>query len=305
MRRWVAFFRLRSCVHAAAAMALVSGCGGGGVPKQAEQGPAGAQLSGETLSTVNGTAITVAEVQALVNETGLAPREALERLQAQALLMDEAQRRGYAARSSVRLVGRKAAVQALLAAEIETLHASEPEIAAAYERNHERYTQPERRGSSHILALLPRNATQEQDEAARAFAVQACQDLALSTNLEAVLEGYRRRSSPMFKVSVETLPSVANDGSFVESYMQALFSLKAPGPVLNPVRTEYGWHAIVVTEITPAVRIPLADAKPGLVKEIETQAHKAALDALVARLRAGTSITYDAKGRNALGTLDL
>ena len=264
-----------------------------------------AKLGGSVVSTVDGVAITVEEVQALVNATGLSPRAAMTRLQSQALLMGEAQRRGYADNAEVQQVARQALVQALLARDVESVRATNEEIAAAYDKQRTRFHTPERRGSVHVLARFQGDMTPEKDLAAQKLAEQACSAFALVEDPSRVLEEFSHRSSAEQPVSVEHLPAVANDGSFVPEFMQALFSTAKVGPVPQPVRTQYGWHAIYVTEITPAHDMSLAEATPTLRAELELEKQKQKLASVLASLRRGVRIEEQRQGEKALGALEL
>jgi parvulin-like peptidyl-prolyl isomerase len=83
--------------------------------------------------------------------------------------------------------------------------------------------------------------------------------------------------------------------------LDALFSQAELGVVPRPVRTEYGYHAIVVTEITPAVITGKPEAFATLHAELTTAKRKARLDALLRELQQHTPVRYaaDAEGRLA------
>jgi len=74
---------------------------------------------GAAVAQVNGDAIALGEVQRLCDATGLAPREALERLIAERLLVQHAAAQGYGELAVVERGVQQARVQALLAREIE------------------------------------------------------------------------------------------------------------------------------------------------------------------------------------------
>jgi parvulin-like peptidyl-prolyl isomerase len=72
---------------------------------------------------------------------------------------------------------------------------------------------------------------------------------------------------------------------FVKPYLAALFSLSAPGVVLEPVRTIFGWHAIRVTEIVPAESVPYEKAAEQLRGELLLARRQARVETLIAELR--------------------
>src|ERR1700712_2830934 len=76
-------------------------------------------ISADVVSRINGSAIGIDEVERLAHVGELPPNAALQRLQAERLLGQEARDRGYADRSRTREVAREAEVQAFLANVVE------------------------------------------------------------------------------------------------------------------------------------------------------------------------------------------
>ncbi len=291
------------------AAGLAASCGGDhrflGWGSGGEHAQGGANVGGSVVSTVDGVPITIAEVEALANATGLSARAALTRLQSQALLIGEAEHRGYGRNAEVERVARQARVQALLAHDVETVHASSEEIAGAYQKQRARFHTPERRGSLHILAALPAQATPEQEAAARKFAEEAIRALSLVDDPNGVAEEFAQRSSPLFTVRMEHLPEIANDGSFVETFSRGLFSTSKVGVVPEPIRSEYGVHAIYVTSIKPARDVTLEEATPDLRAELDLEKQKQKLADVLASLRTEVRVEIERKNDRAIGELDL
>ena len=88
-------------------------------------------------------------------------------------------------------------------------------------------------------------------------------------------------------------------------YLAALFSQSELGVVPRPVRTEYGYHGIVVTEITPAVITPKPEAFATLRAELTTAKRKTRLDALLRELQQRTPVRYAADTEGQLAQLGL
>jgi peptidyl-prolyl cis-trans isomerase C len=253
------------------------------------------------VSTVDGYAITVAEVQALATAGGMSPREALSRLQAERLLMIEAERRGFAKNAAVDEVAQKARVQALLDAEAAAVPLSDAEIRAAYEKSKSRFEKAERRASVHVLAGLPRvNPSPEAEAAAKAFIQDVIGQMRTTSDLDAFCQQQAKRSTAQFSVACEKIPAVDRASPFVKPYLDALFSTPAPGMVPEPVRTVFGWHAIRVTEILPAESVPYEKAAEQLRGELLTERRKARVDALIAELRKAYAVQI---ADNAAATL--
>jgi parvulin-like peptidyl-prolyl isomerase len=290
-------------------MALVAlwACGDTATRLRASVARHGSTEDGEVVSIVNGVSIRTHEVQRLVAATGLSARAALARLQAKRLLEGEAAQRGYGSRSETQRVGRQALVQALLSRDVEAAGADdvdEAEITRAYAASRARFETPEKRVASHVLALVPKRASEAQERAARVFAETACRELRASHDRAATLQAWKAQNSPQLPLKVEDLPAVADDGSFVPEFLRALFSLSEPGVVPTPVRTEFGWHAIVLTAILPSSQVPMAVARAQLRRELTTRKHKSRFDALLTTLRDRTPVEYADRARDALTGLD-
>jgi parvulin-like peptidyl-prolyl isomerase len=296
---------LRWLLFGLASVALLS-CRDAATQLRASAARRGATEDGEVVSIVNGVSIHTHEVQRLVAATGLSARTALARLQAERLLELEAAQRGYGSRSETNRVARQALVQALLSRDVEVVSVDEAEITRAYAAARARFEPPEKRVASHVLALVPKGASEAQERAAHAFAEAACRELLASHDRSATLETWKAQAqnSPQLPLKVEDLPAVADDGSFVPEFTRALFSLSEPGVVATPVRTEFGWHAIVLTAIQPSSQVPMAVARAQLRRELATQKHKSRFDALLATLRDRTPVQYADAARQALAGLD-
>lgn len=246
-----------------------------------------ARVGGAVVSTVNGEPITREEVEALVRDAHLSPPEALRRLQAERLLMAEAERRGVRGDREVRRVTRQALAQALLDQEAATVRVSDAELRAAYEREHARFAYPERRSSLHVLAFVQ---APEQDKAAYEFIRRVRDEMAASADPQAVWRRYQMQVEPGLRVSAERIPAVDRGAPFVKPYLDALFGVTSPGVVGKPVRTRFGWHAILVTEITPASHKSLEAASAELREELVLAKRKAHTEELLGALRRGVSV---------------
>jgi hypothetical protein len=98
-------------------LSLASACPGA----QQDQGErvASGAARGAVVAQVDGVPIGLDEVRELCERTGLAPREALARLEDERLLTRVAAERGYQRAAAVADEGRRALVQALLARDVE------------------------------------------------------------------------------------------------------------------------------------------------------------------------------------------
>lgn len=245
------------------------------------------------VSTVNGVAISEADILETMKQLDLSVNQALSKLEAEKLLMIEAERRGYGDRPEVQYVAKQAAVQKLLASAIEPVEISQDDLKAMYERNIKRYITPEYRRSLHILAKMEQKSDKQAWEAGRKFALEAIGEFSASDSVDAVFESFKKRDSELFKVVAERLPPVPKEGRFVSEFEEALFGAEQIGVIPEPVKTIYGWHAIVLLEIIAPKNISLEQAAGQLRKMIQQKKRKDRLEHLLKILREQTEIVLN------------
>jgi len=255
------------------------------IASSAGSGPRAAAVRGAVVSVVNGLPITISDVQTLVSASALSPRDALRRLQAERLLMVEAERRGLDQRMDVSLVARQSSVQALLRTEAEEVRISESELQTAYADGIARFDRPEARASVHVLAKLPAKASPEAEAAAKAFAESMLAPLAEAPDLDHLVLSQNGQKTDLFDVVAERLPAVNRSASFAPQFLEAIFAVSEPGVVKGPVRTQFGWHAIAVTEIVPREVTSFATASVTLRHEMTAARREQRIKELIAGLR--------------------
>jgi peptidyl-prolyl cis-trans isomerase C len=294
------------------ALAL-SACGGGDAPAGDVDAagardvttarPRGEAVLGRdgVVAIVDGSAIGIDEVEAVVRATGIAPIDALRRLEEERVLAARAEReadRDPAARGDDDAI-RRAAVQALLERTIEREIRPETIAQDAIERRMAeqiaRFRRPEQRRSAHLLARVPPGAPEEVAAAAERFVRGAIERLARADDPIAAARaiagevGDRRT----FQARVEELPAFARTGRLVPEYLEAMFAAPAPGLVPEAVRTRFGWHAIVVTAIEPAWEAPQAEIEATIRDELVVELRAERLEARLAELAASARIERD------------
>jgi peptidyl-prolyl cis-trans isomerase C len=285
------------------ASGLASSCGDDGAgrgPGRAERGES--QVGGAVVSTVNGHPILISDVHALMKASSLSAREALERLQAEQLLIAEAERRGIAS-ATIDHVAERARVQALLDREAAANVATESDLRTAYEKD-VRFHMPEMRLPMHVLARVSTKATEAEVAAARAVAVKAIADLR-SLDLAAIEARYSADATiDGVKVKTERLPPVHRDSAFLKEFLEGVFSVSATGVVPEPVRTRFGWHAIRVLEITAPRHTPFEQAEKVLRTEVTTKKQAEAVSALLIDLRHANPVKLVPDADEKLSSID-
>lgn len=230
---------------------------------------------------VDGVPILLDEVATTASELGIPPMEALKRLIGEQLLIREAERRGFDRVSGVSHVARQAAVQELLKRVVEPVEVGADEVARAYQEQRERFEIPEKRASLHVLFAMNGEVGKARDEAAKKHAQTAVAELLAASAPRSIWERYRALGKvDGFVVKAEEIPPVSRRDSYAPEYLDGLFSAAEPGVVPMPIRTSFGWHAIVVTEIAPAIETPLPEAHAVLRREMSEGRRAKALEAL-------------------------
>ncbi len=273
------------CGVVAVASLGCDGTEGPKVPGHSTRQPVAPEEANGVVATVSGSVITSTDVKRVMQDLGISAAEALSRLEAERLLMGEAERLGFGRHRQVALVAKRAAVQALLAERVEAAEVSDAELEEAYQKHLDRFRRPELRGSVHVLAKLGRGASQEVSRAGERFAREAIAAFERAQDPESVLATFRKRESDLFEVVVERIPPIPKDAPFATEFKDAVFGRAKTGAVPHPVRTDFGWHAVVVTEIQPAKTLGLERAAEVLRPHLESEKRKGRLKELLSELR--------------------
>ena len=145
-----------------------------------------------------------------------------------------------------------------------TLTVTDSEIRKQYEEEAARFTTPEQRRASHILIAVAPNAKEEELKQASMQAEKLRQEIVAGADFAALARKYSK--DPVSARKGGDL-GIAARGAYVKEFEAALFSLK-PNEVSQPVKTQYGYHLIKVTALTPEVRTPLAQVRAELEKTV-------------------------------------
>lgn len=220
--------------------------------------------AGQLAARVGDEEISRDEVERLASSLHLTPREALDRLEEEALLVGEAEKQGIGGDVPVRSSGQRVAVQRLLAVEVEerVQPSSIPlsDVTAYYEAHREEYDHPELRHSVHVLAKLASGASAVQVDAARRFIERVIVEMT-TENPAVVVQRYASLAQRAeFEVVAQEVPPLARTSQAASAYLNAIFELPRAGVIPQPVRTEFGLHAVALTEIDPEAHRSLSDA---------------------------------------------
>lgn len=252
-------------------------------------------LAKEVVSTVNARPIYKESLLNVMKQTGFTKEQALRVLQDEALLAERAMVLGYRDAAPVVRGRERLLAQALLKKRVEAGTYPE-EITAekvehAYQSQQSRFVKPETRASIHVLARFDKSSPPEVQQKALRFIQGAIAEFSKSKDINATLAQYEGVEGYPFQVHAEQLPSIDENAPVLESFKEALFSMKRPGLYPKPVRTVYGWHAIYLREIKKSSSVSLKKAAPELREEISTKERRARMESLLSELKKTYSVT--------------
>ncbi len=242
---------------------------------------------------VDGVPIFVEEVQDLLApdagvDGGVTPDEALETLISNALLANEAKRRGFGEAAEVADARRLALARQLLEIRVgegvreDTI--DEKKLRRIYDAWKPRYVHGVQRRVVHFLAQTKKNMFDNAEArriatAARAAALGAENEEAFKQRLGPFQERYKR------KVRIESLtPFDAKSTTFVRPFVEGAFAVPEVTGISEPVKTRFGWHVIFVAEELPVLNRSFEEVRGELAREVLPQARKGAARELLSQL---------------------
>jgi hypothetical protein len=247
----------------------LAACGGHSTPAPTASGPPAAlqptPAAGDVqVATVNGAPVWGSCVSAQAAH-GISKQEALDECIAFELLAQAAEARGLALDPDVRLDTRTALVSQLVAKDFEDAYQKPGDFGplwdALYQKNRHLYEHNEFRGSAYIRAVVPKNATPEQDAKAKAVADEIAAAVANERGLmpQHLIEIGERVAAGRVELFHETVIPYGRTARADPAYIAALFSIPEVGRTApTAVRTAWGWDVILLNDLIPAAR-PSAD----------------------------------------------
>ncbi len=136
------------------------------------------------------------------------------------------------------------------------------EVTKYYEQNKDKFTAKESRNASHILITAPKDAAQK----AKAEAVLA-EVRAAPANFAAIAK--ERSQDPVSAETGGDLGTFEKGATGISApLLDAIEKLKE-GEISNLIETEFGYHIVTVTRITPSAIKPFEEVKPKLMAELK------------------------------------
>ncbi len=131
------------------------------------------------------------------------------------------------------------------------------DIEDYYYDHDDEYTATKKVRASHILIKLPPNATPEMDKAARKKAEEIRRQLEKGADFAKLATKFSDDKASAAKGGDL---GYFTRGKLVPPFEQAAFSMEK-GQLSQPVKTDYGYHIIKVTDIKPSDKKPLAEVR--------------------------------------------
>ena len=144
-------------------------------------------------------------------------------------------------------------VDALAAQAVVTTDAEQ----AFYDSNTDRFTRPGSRSASHILISVPRDAQEAEVAKARDKAQRLANQGRDGKDFAALA---REHSDDPGSAGRGGDLGIIRSGTMAPEFEAAVFELN-PGEISDPVRTEYGWHVVMLTDLRESVVSSFADVR--------------------------------------------
>lgn len=150
----------------------------------------------------------------------------------------------------------------------EGVEISEDVARAYYDANQERFGLPEERSARHILIRVAASASDEEVAAAEEKAQKIVEEL--RANPASFAEVAKRDSQDPGSASAGGDLGTFGPGVMVPPFEEAVFGGKV-GEISDVVRTDFGFHIIEVTGITPTTVQPFEEVRDEIVQEMAEQ----------------------------------
>ncbi len=155
-----------------------------------------------------------------------------------------------------------------------------------YDSNTDEFKNPETVKASHILFMVNKDDSPEvakqKEEAAKKAAARAKKGEDFSKLAKQLSE------EPGAKESGGDLGFFAKD-RMVPEFAEVAFSQK-PGEISAPVKTQFGWHVIKVTDKKPAGTVPFDEVKDQIIAYLKSTKQREAVQAVLKKLKDSAQI---------------
>ena len=150
------------------------------------------------------------------------------------------------------------------------LAVSDGDVRAFYDANHKRYTLKEKIRARHILRKVSANATPEQQASAKKKALEIYQKaIAPGADFAALARQFSEGPSQARGGDL----GLFGRGRMVPEFEDIAFTLKV-NEIPKPIKTQFGWHVVQVTEKIKAGLIPYTKVKEAIRKKPQKETNE-------------------------------
>jgi peptidyl-prolyl cis-trans isomerase D len=140
------------------------------------------------------------------------------------------------------------------------------DVKKFYDQNQRQFGTAETREASHILIAVDKGAPEAEKQKARALAESIAAEA--KKNPERFAELAKKHSQDPGSAAKGGELGSFSRGAMVKPFDDAVFSMK-PGEISGPIETEYGYHVIRLTGVTPGQMKTFEQARPEIERELK------------------------------------
>ncbi len=251
-------------------------------------------MASDILATVDGKNITTQDAEAFVKATApnasyaqLTPvqkKMITDRLVERMLFIQAAKKEGIEKKAEYKAnlekIKDELMVSLWMKEQLDNAIVSESEAKEFYETNKDKFKVPEKLQARHILVKEKKEAEAIIDE------LKALKDDALKTKF---IELAKSKSTGPTGAKGGELPAFSK-GQMVPEFETAAFALKKGELTLKPVKTQFGYHVILLENKMPASVIPYAQVKEKITKTLKQKQFQTKLAEVAKELKSKSKI---------------
>jgi peptidyl-prolyl cis-trans isomerase C len=154
------------------------------------------------------------------------------------------------------------------------------EVSDFYEKNPDKFKQPEAVHASHVLIAVPQGATEAAKKVARAKAEEVLRKARSGEDFAALARTYSDDASKQHGGDLGFFPR----GQMVPAFETVAFALQ-PGQTSDIVETPFGFHVIKVIEKRPAQTVPFGEVSARIEQYLQQEKRQEKTKAFVEGLK--------------------
>ena len=162
---------------------------------------------------------------------------------------------------------------------------SDHDVKDFYDKNPQQFQQPESWRASHILLMVPQDATDAQKKETRAKIDDVLKQVKAGGDFAELAKKFSQDGSAQAGGDLNYFPK----GQMVKPFEDAVAALKV-GDVSGVVETQFGFHVIKLTDVRPARTVPLTEVNKKIGDYLLNRVRQEKAGAFVESLKAKSKI---------------